>query len=160
MNNCSRKPNTELKRQLLKSANTHMISTTTNTHGSGLFADSAELLGAVIRYLKARASLFSIEAKEAGLHYGLAGAFVAAALVLVFLGYLFLIITVVFAIAAALGGGNTWIGVLGVAALLHLGGAFGLVLAARKKVQSGAFQITAEELTKDREWLTNFSRSH
>jgi hypothetical protein len=26
-----------LKRQLLKSANTHMISTTTNTHGSGLF---------------------------------------------------------------------------------------------------------------------------
>ena len=87
------------------------------------------------------------------------GAFVAAALVLVFLGYVFLIITAVFGIAAALGGGNTWIAVLGVAALLHLGGAAGLVFAAFKKVQAGAFQVTAEELTKDREWLTNFSRS-
>src|SRR5215204_3538014 len=137
-------------------------STTTNGNGSnaGLFADSAELLGSVLRYLKARAALFSIEAKEAGLHYGMAGAFVAAALVLVLLGYLFLIITAVFAIAAALGGGNTWIAVLGVAALLHLGGAAGLVFAAFKKIQAGAFQITAEELTKDREWLTNFSRNH
>src|SRR6187551_3741623 len=121
-------------------------SPTTNGSNAGLFADSAELLGSLLRYLKARAALFSIEAKEAGLHYGLAGAFVAAALVLVFLGYLFLIITAVFAIAALFGGGNTWIAVLGVAALLHLGGAVGLVLAARKKVQAGAFQITAEEL--------------
>ena len=138
-----------------------MIATsTTNNHGAGLFADSAELLGSVIRYLKARAALFSIEAKEAGLQYGLAGAFIAAALVLVLLGYVFLIITAVFGIAAALGGGNTWIAVLGIAALLHLAGAFGLVLAARKKVQNGAFPITTEELTKDREWLTSFSRNH
>lgn len=134
--------------------------TTPQTQGAGLFADSAEMLGATIRYLKARIALFSIEAKEAGLHYGLAAAFVAAALVLVFLGYLFLIITAVFAIAAALGGGNTWIAVLGVAALLHLGGAVGLVLLARHKIQAGAFQITSAEVTKDREWLTSFSRSH
>jgi uncharacterized membrane protein YqjE len=131
-----------------------------NGSNAGLFADSAELLGSVLRYFKARAALFSIEAKEAGMHYGLAGAFVAAALVLVFLGYVFLIITAVFGIAALLGGGNAWIAVLGVAALLHLGGAFGLVLAARKKVQGGAFHITAEELSKDREWLTSFSRNH
>ena len=135
-------------------------SPTTNGSNAGLFADSAELLGSVLRYLKARAALFSLEAKEAGLHYGLAGAFVAGALVLVFLGYLFLIITAVFGIGALLGGGNAWIAVLGVAALLHLGGAVGLVFAARKKVQAGAFPITAEELSKDREWLTSFSRNH
>jgi uncharacterized membrane protein YqjE len=140
-----------------------MISTASSTNngtGSGLLADSAELLGAAIRYLKARVALFSIEAKEAGMHYGMAGAFVAAALVLVFLGYLFLIITAVFGIAALLGGGNTWIAVLGVAALLHLGGAVGLVFAARNKVKEGAFPVTAEELTKDREWLTSFSKNH
>ena len=139
-----------------------MISTasSTNGSGSGLVADSAELLGAAIRYLKARVALFSIEAKEAGLHYGLAGAFIAAALVLVFLGYVFLIITAVFGIAAMLGGGNTWIAVLGVAALLHLGGAVGLVFAARNKVKAGAFPVTTEELTKDREWLTKFSKTH
>jgi len=141
-----------------------MISTTsapgTNGSGAGLVTDSAELLGALIRYLKARVSLFSIEAKEAGLNYGLAAGFVAAALVLVFLGYVFLIITAVFGIAALLGGGNTWIAVLGVAALLHLGGAVGLVFAAKGKVKEGAFPVTAQELTKDRQWLTSFSRNH
>src|SRR5215217_1881489 len=59
--------------------NPRMVSTTANSQGSGLFADSAQLLSASLRYLKARVALFSIEAKEAGLHYGLAGAFVAAA---------------------------------------------------------------------------------
>ena len=84
----------------------HPISPTDQT---GLIAHFAGLIAAALRYLKARVTLAGIEAKAAGAHYGIAAAMVAGALFIAVLGYVFLVLTVVFAIASALGGGRAWI---------------------------------------------------
>ena len=92
------------------------------------------------------------------MHYGIALALVVAALFVAVLGYVFLVITAVFGIAAAWDWDHAWIVVLGVAALLHLGGAVALVFVARGKVKGGVFEATIEELKKDNEWLTQLTK--
>lgn len=73
----------------------------------------------------------------------------AAALFVVVLGYVFLVLTVVFAIAAAFGGGHMWIAVIGAAAFLHLGGAVLLVWLAQRRCKTGVCNNTLAELKHD-----------
>lgn len=122
------------------------------------FAHFSGVLAGAAQYLRARLTLLMLEGKDAGLHYGIALALVIAALFVAVLGYVFLVITMVFAIAAAWDWEHAWIVVLGGAALLHLGGAVALVFVARGKVKSGAFEITIEELKKDHEWLNQLTK--
>lgn len=122
------------------------------------FAHISGLLGSVARYFSARLTLAGIEGKEAGLRYGIAAALVAGALFIAVLGYVLLVITVVFAIAAAWDWEYAWLVVLGVAALAHLGGAVGLVLLAKGKLQGGIFPETMAELKNDQQWLTHFTK--
>ena len=125
-----------------------------------MFAHAAGLLAASVRYFKARATLVGIEAKEAGLNYGVATALVAAALLLALLAYVFLIITAVFGVAALFESRHAWIGVMGVTALLHAGGAALLILGAKRRLKAGAFPLTLEEFSKDQQWLSNLSKNH
>jgi uncharacterized membrane protein YqjE len=137
-----------------------MIYQASETRHPGMFAHAAGLLAALIRYFKARATLVGIEAKEAGVNYGVAAAFVVGALFLAVLAYVFLIITAVFGVAALFEGRNAWIGVMGVTALLHAAVAAVLVLIARRRFKAGAFPITLDELSKDQQWLTRISSNH
>jgi uncharacterized membrane protein YqjE len=120
---------------------------------TGTFAHLSGFLSCIAQYVSARLSLIGIEAKDAGLLYGTAAAMVAGALFVAVLGYIFLVITAVFGIAAAFDAKHAWIVVLGVAAALHLGGAVVLVLLARQRVKGGVFASTLEELKKDQTWL-------
>jgi uncharacterized membrane protein YqjE len=125
----------------------------------GTFGHVTGLFSSTIKYLKAHAELFAVEAKEAGINYGIAAGFVVGGLVAVLLGYVMLIITIVFALSLLFGGGNAWIAVMGGAALLHLGGAVFLVLLAKKRAQASPFPETREELKKDQSWLTQLKSS-
>lgn len=122
------------------------------------FAHLSGLLGTVAQYLKARLALLSVEGKSAGRQYGLALALGVGGLLIAVLGYVFFVITAVFGIAAAWDWGYAWIVVLGVAALLHLGGAVTLVLLARQLIKASVFEGTIEELKKDQEWLTQLTK--
>ena len=111
--------------------------------------------GAAFSYAKARVELFAIEAKEAGSHYGIAAGMFGAAAILVLFGYVFLMIAAVFGIALLFDADWAWIAVMGVNALLHLGGAFALVLIARRRLKTGPFACTKEEFKKDQLWLNH-----
>ena len=123
-------------------------------HRRGILADIAAFLAATARYTRARLTLAGIEAREAGSNFGLAAAMVAGAMLVAVLGYVFLVITLVFAIAAAFTATHAWLWVMAAAALLHLAGAAALVWLACKRVQAGAFPATLAELRKDQQWLT------
>lgn len=125
-------------------------------HG-GTCAHFSGLLSSTAQYFSARLALLGIEAREAGAHYGMAAAMVAAGLFIAVLGYVFLVITAVFAIAAAFESRHAWIVVLGGAALLHFAGAAALGVLARRQMRIGAFSGTLEELKKDQQWLTKLA---
>ncbi|MEO7318690.1 MAG: phage holin family protein [Chthoniobacteraceae bacterium] len=125
---------------------------------AGLFSHSASALAATVRYWKARLTLVGIEAREAGGHYGIAAAMLAGALFVAILGYVFLIITLVFAIAAAFDSAHAWLGVMAAAALLHLAGAAALVWLAGRRLRKGAFPATLAEFQKDQQWLTQLTK--
>jgi uncharacterized membrane protein YqjE len=131
------------------------IDATGTPEGAGLFAHISGLLAAQLSYLKVRLQLAGIEAKEAGIHYGLILAFAVVALVAVVFGYLFLIIALVFLIALAFDSQSAWIWVMFGAALLHLGGAGALLYLAKGKLAEPMFAETLNEFKKDQRWLTS-----
>ena len=131
-----------------------------NYPSTGLFTHGAAALAAAVRYVKARLSLAGIEAREAGAHYGLAAVMVGAALFIAVLGYVFLVITLVFAIASAFNSDHAWLWVMAAAALLHLAGAAALLWLAMRRVGKGAFPMTLSEFQKDQQWLTQLTKKH
>lgn len=118
------------------------------------------LLESIAQYLMARLTLLMIEAKSAGIRYGAGVALGAAGVFIAVLGYVFLVITAVFGIAAACSWRHAWIVVLGAAALLHLCVAVVLFLRASRKFNGRAFETTIEEIKKDREWLKQPINKH
>jgi uncharacterized membrane protein YqjE len=124
------------------------------------FSHVVGFLAAISEYFSARLRLVGIEAKEAGIEYGIGIGMVAAGAFTAVLGYVFLIITVVFAIAAAFNGEHAWIWVMGGAAILHLAGAAALGLFAKRRFQAGAFSQTIEEFKKDQAWLHHLGKNH
>ena len=118
------------------------------------------LMKSGLRYLSARLALAGLEAKEAIAHYGIAAALALAGAFLAALGYVLLITTVVFGIAAAFDGKHAWIWVMAVAALLHIGAAVALVLLGLRRARGSAFSSTLGEFQKDKEWLTNLANNH
>lgn len=124
------------------------------------FAHLSGLLGSVARYFAARLALLGAEGKEAGLRYGIAAALAVGALFVAILGYVLFVITVVFAVAAVWDWDHAWLVVLAVAALVHLGGAVGLVWLAKGRLQGGVFPVTMAELKNDQQWLTQFTKKN
>jgi uncharacterized membrane protein YqjE len=114
---------------------------------------------AALQYAKARIELAVVEAKEAGAHYGFAAGMFAGAAILSLFGYLFLMLAAVFGLALLFDHERAWIPVMGGMALLHLGGAAALVMLARKRLRTGPFARTKEELTKDKLWLTHSAKT-
>ncbi len=124
----------------------------------GFVAHVSRLLGGIAGYTKARLALAGVEGKEAAVHYAIILGLALAAGVLSIFGYLFVVITIVFAIAAAAGGGEAWLWVMGAAALLHLVVAAGILFLAWKRLKAPMLEFTLEELRKDKEWLNNLAK--
>ena len=119
----------------------------------GLFAHLAGLLAANLAYLRARLELAGIEAREASVHYAIILGLAIGAMVVLVFGYLFLVIALVFLVAALVGTPHAWIWVLLGAAFLHLLGAAILGWIAKVKLSAPMFTESLNELKKDQEWL-------
>jgi len=111
------------------------------------------LLSSAVAYIKARKDLLALEGKTAGAHYGVIAGLFGAAVIMLFVGYLFLVATLVYAVVFFVEDSHRWLWALGGAAFLHILVAVIMVLVAKSKLKTGVFATTIEELKKDTAWL-------
>jgi uncharacterized membrane protein YqjE len=119
----------------------------------GLFSNLFALTNALATFFESRAALFATESKRALVQLIVVAGALIAALLFFALGYVFLIGTVVVAIARAAEISLGWTA-LGAAAV-HFALAIACVLIAATRMKKHPFPETAAELRKDREWLRN-----
>lgn len=113
----------------------------------------AELAASCSRYLRARARLIGIEGRETLSRFAIVAGLALGALAAAAFGYVFICLTVVFAVARIFHGGPAWLWVAGAMALLHLVLAAGCALYAWQRVREPFFPRNIEELRKDEAWL-------
>ena len=123
---------------------------------AGLLNNLISLLNALVSFFEARASLFAAEAKGALVQIIVLVASALAALGLVAFGYVFLLVSVIAAIAHAVG--KSWVWVALAAAVLHFVLAFVCLVIAATRLKSKMFESTAAELKRDREWLKELDK--
>ncbi len=123
---------------------------------AGLLHNLVSLLNSVAGFLESRIALFTKESKTALVHLlMLVGCLAAAAFLAVF-GYLFLVASAIAGLAHAFH--LSWIKITLLAAVLHFVLAFVCVMIARSRMHKSMFEVTGEELKKDREWLKNLDK--
>ncbi len=120
---------------------------------AGLLNNLLALTNALAGFFESRVGLFAHESKTAVVHILLLVGGLVGALVMVAFGYVFLIVSAIFAIAHAVHVSWVWIA-LG-AGVLHLLLAVGCALFAKAQLSKPMFKGTVGELKKDREWLKN-----
>lgn len=119
----------------------------------GLLNNLLALTNALAGFFESRIGLFAHESKTAAVQILLLVGGLVGALVMVAFGYVFLIVSAIFAIAHAAGVSWVWIA-LG-AGVLHLLIALACALFAKAQLSKPMFKATVGELKKDREWLKN-----
>jgi uncharacterized membrane protein YqjE len=125
---------------------------------AGLLNNLLALSNALAGFFESRITLFARESKTALVHVLLLAASLIAALVLVGTGYIFLIVSVIFAVAHALG--ISWVWIALAAALLHFLLAVGCGLFAKSQITKPMFAASLAELKRDREWLKSVDRKN
>ncbi len=118
---------------------------------AGLLQNLVSLAGALAGFIESRIGLFARESKGAFLHLLLLGGAVMAAVVLLVLGFIFLIVSAIFGVAYATG--ISWIWIALTAAGLHFVLALGCGLFAKAQLMKPMFEESVAELKKDSEWL-------
>jgi uncharacterized membrane protein YqjE len=122
---------------------------------AGLLDNLLALASALAGFFESRFALFSKESKAALVQMlGLAACLIAAVM-LVAIGYVFLIVSAVAGLAHL--AQVSWLWVTMAAAGMHFLIALVLLLVARSRMMKPLFRATASELRKDREWLTNLN---
>jgi uncharacterized membrane protein YqjE len=123
---------------------------------AGLLHNLLALVNDLANFLESRIGLFANESKSALVHVLVLVGCLAGAAVLVLFGYLFLLASVIAAIAHALH--VSWIWITLAAAALHFVLALVCLLIARSRMKKPMFKATAAELKKDREWLKTLDK--
>ena len=123
---------------------------------AGLLETLRSLVASLAQFLESRVQLAARESKAAARHLLTLVVCCIAAAVLSLFGYVFLIVSVIFAIAHLLGVSWTWIA-LGVA-LIHFLAALCLLIFARLQVKHPILRETASVLKEDTEWLKNLDQ--
>jgi uncharacterized membrane protein YqjE len=118
---------------------------------AGLLNNLLSVLNALVGFFETRVALFGFEAKAALTHIIVLVACLAAALALVALGYVFLLVSGIVAVAHALGISWVWIAMM--VAGFHFVLAFIALLIAHARLTHPMFEATAAELKRDRQWL-------
>jgi len=138
-----------------------MVSRTTplrNPAGhAGLLQTLRSLVASLAQFLESRLQLAARESKAAARHLLMLVAFSIAAAVLSLFGYVFLIVSVVFAIAHFFGISWTWVA-LGTA-LIHFLVAICFLICARLQLKHPMLRDTANVLKEDTEWLKNLDQT-
>lgn len=118
---------------------------------AGLLNNLLALVNTLGGFFETRISLFARESKTALVHILVLVAMLIGALVLVGTGYIFLIVSVIFAIAHA--AGVSWVWVALGAAFLHFVLAAVCGLVAKQQLTKPIFAASLAEVKRDREWL-------
>src|SRR3982750_1068842 len=119
----------------------------------GLFSNLLALANALGTFCETRATLFASESKRALVQLVIVVAGLIGGLLFFALGYLFLVATIVAAIAHATDIALEWVAIA--AAIVHFFLAIACAVFAATRLRQRPFPETAAELRKDREWLRN-----
>jgi uncharacterized membrane protein YqjE len=124
---------------------------------AGLLNNLVSLLNTLVGFFESRASLFAYESKGALVHIIVLVACLIGALVMVGFGYVFLLVSLIFAIAHALG--VSWVWIAMATAGVHFVLALVCALIARSRLKQKMFESTTAELKRDREWLKQLDKT-
>ncbi len=124
---------------------------------AGLLDTLRSLVASLAQFLESRIQLAARESKAAARHLITIVVCLIAAAVLSLFGYVFLIVSVIFAIAHLIGVSWTWVA-LGLA-LLHFVVAISCLIFARVQLKHPIFRGTASVLKEDTEWLKNLDQT-
>ncbi|MGI9087908.1 MAG: phage holin family protein [Chthoniobacterales bacterium] len=125
---------------------------------ASLVNNLVSLANSLAAFFETRFSLFARESKGALVHLLLLAGAVAGALVLIASGYVFLVVSVIFAIAHA--AGVSWVWIALAAAMVHFALAVGCGFFAIGQIKKPMFQVSVEELKRDREWLKSVNKAN
>jgi uncharacterized membrane protein YqjE len=125
---------------------------------AGLVNNLISLANSLAAFFETRLSLFARESKDALLHLLLLAGAVVAALILIAAGYVFLVVSVIFAIAHA--AGVSWVWIALAAAGVHFAFAVGCGMFAFGQIKKPMFRVSVEELKRDREWLKSVNQAN
>ncbi|HEY0368350.1 MAG TPA: phage holin family protein [Chthoniobacterales bacterium] len=125
---------------------------------AGLLNNLVSFANGLVGFFECRIALFARESKGALVHILLMAGALVFALVLVGAGYIFLIVSIVFGIAHAVG--ISWVWIAFFAAILHLLLAGACAFFALTQMKKPMFAATLDELKRDREWLKNTDRKN
>jgi uncharacterized membrane protein YqjE len=124
---------------------------------AGILNNLLALASAVAGFLESRAALFAKESKRAVIQLAAIAACLAAALMFLAFGYVFILAAAVVAIARALQ--MSWVWVALVTGGIHFIVAIFLLLFAQAAMRKPFFRATVEELKQDREWLETLNET-
>lgn len=125
---------------------------------AGLINNLVSLANSLTAFFEARLTLAVRESKGALVHLLLLAGAVVGALILIASGYVFLIVSVIFAIAHA--AGVSWVWIALAAAILHFALAAGCGFFAATQLKKPIFQASMAELKRDREWLKSADKKN
>ena len=125
---------------------------------AGLLNNLVSLANSLAGFFESRLGLFARESKGALVHLLLLAGALVAALVLVVLGYVFLVASLIFGIAHATGISWIWISLM--AAVLHFALAIACAFIAKSQITKPMFAASVAELKRDREWLKSVNKSN
>jgi uncharacterized membrane protein YqjE len=123
------------------------------TRQSGFIGSLVALASALADFFESRAALFATESKAAAVQFILVAICLIAAVLFFAFGYVFLLVSVVVAIAHL--ANVSWLWIALDAAALHILLALIFLLVAIGRIKKPIFRETSAELKKDREWLRN-----
>jgi uncharacterized membrane protein YqjE len=139
-----------------------MISESTRSRNpaghAGLLENLLALVSAVAAFFESRFVLLAQESKAAAVQVLILASCLILALVLCVLGYIFLIVGAVVAVAHLIGISWPWVALA--LAGVHFLIALVLLLVARSRITKPLFRATLIELKKDREWLKNLDATN
>jgi len=139
-----------------------MISESTRSRNpaghAGLLENLLALVSALAGFFESRFALLAQESKAAAVQVLILASCLILALVLCVLGYIFLIVGAVVAVAHLAGVSWPWIALA--AAAVHFIIAIVLLLVAYSRITKPVFRATLAELKKDREWLKHLDATN
>jgi uncharacterized membrane protein YqjE len=125
---------------------------------AGLLENLLALVSALAGFFESRFALLAQESKAAAVQVLILASCLILALMLCVLGYIFLIVGAVVAVAHLIGISWPWVALA--LAGMHFLIALVLLLVARSRITKPLFRATLTELKKDREWLKNLDATN
>jgi uncharacterized membrane protein YqjE len=124
---------------------------------AGLIDNLVGFVSAFFAYVETRGALLAVESKAMLLQLGLVVAFGIGALIALVFGYIFIVASIVVAIAHAAGISWTWVALL--AGLAHIALAGVCVFLAKGKLRGRLYAETRMELKRDQQWLKSLAKT-